>query len=144
MKLTPKFKEIRKVFPFDLEGIENKQRLQTLSIDNAWSNKSFLYYFTFRMLQHTSSEGNGYNCYKQLKNTKIKRGTGDKIKNRYAMRTCVCYLEIIIGYVVLSWTVQNVCFVGFVWCHVCFAALKIKETVGKIKLKSLKDKVSSS
>ena len=34
----------------------------------------------FRMLQHTSSEMNGYNCYKHLKNTKIKRGTGDKIK----------------------------------------------------------------
>ena len=67
-----------------------------------------------------------------------------KYKNRYAMRTCVCYLEIIIGYVVLPCTVQNVCFVGFVWCHVCFAALKIKETVGKKKLKSLKDKVSSS
>ena len=47
------------------------------------------------------------------------------------MRTCVCYLEIIVGYVILSCTVQNVCFVGFVWCHVCFAALKIKETVGK-------------
>ena len=42
-------------------------------------------------------------------------------KNRYAMRTCVCYLEIIVGYV-LSYTVQNVGFVGFVWCHVCFAA----------------------
>ena len=27
-----------------LEGIENKQRLQTLSIDNAWSNKNFLFY----------------------------------------------------------------------------------------------------
>ena len=26
-----------------LEGIENKQRLQTLSIDNAWSNKKFFY-----------------------------------------------------------------------------------------------------
>ena len=63
-------------------------------------------------------------------------------KNRYAMRTCVCYLEIIVGYVVLSCTVQNVGFVGFVWCHVCFAALKINETVGKKKLKSLKDKVS--
>ena len=39
-----------------LEGIENKRRLQTLSIDNAWSNKNFLYYFccitiAFRMLQ---------------------------------------------------------------------------------------------
>ena len=33
------------------------------------------------MLQHTSSEVNGYNRYKHLKNTKIKRGTGDKIKN---------------------------------------------------------------
>ena len=31
----------------------------------------------------------------------------------------------------LSYTVQNVGFVGFVWCHVCFAALKINETVGK-------------
>ena len=49
--------------------------------DNALSNKNFLHYFTFRMLQHTSSEVNGYNCYKHLKNTKIKRGTGDKIKN---------------------------------------------------------------
>ena len=38
---------------------------------------------------------------------------------------------IIVGYVVLSYTVQNVGFVGFVWCHVCFAALKINETVGK-------------
>ena len=42
-----------------LEGIENKRRLQT-SIDNAWSNKNFLCYLTFRMLQHTSSEVNGY------------------------------------------------------------------------------------
>ena len=64
-----------------------------------------------------------------------------KVKNRYTMRTCVCYLEIIVGYVVLSCTVQNVGFVGFVWCHICFAALKINETVGK-KLKNLKDKVS--
>ena len=64
-----------------LEGIENKQRLQTLSMDNAWSNKNFLFYLTFRMLQHTSSEVNGYNCYKHFKKyTKIKRGTGDKIK----------------------------------------------------------------
>ena len=58
----------------NLEGIENKRRLQTLSIDNAWSNKHFLYYLTFRLLQHTSSEVNGYNCYKHLKNTKIKGG----------------------------------------------------------------------
>ena len=58
-------------------------------------------------------------------------GTQPNSKNRYAMRTCVCYLEIIVGYVVLSYTVQNVGFVGFVWCHVCFAALKINETVGK-------------
>ena len=62
------------------EGIENKQRLQTLSIDNAWSNNNFLYNLTFRMLQHTSSEVNGYNCYKNLNNAKIKRGTSDKIK----------------------------------------------------------------
>ena len=34
-------------------GIGNKRRLQTISIDNAWSNKNFLYYLTFRMLQHT-------------------------------------------------------------------------------------------
>ena len=46
-----------------LKGIENKQRLETLSIDNAWSNKNFLYYLTFRMLQHTPSEVNGYNGY---------------------------------------------------------------------------------
>ena len=63
-----------------LAGKENKRRLQTLSIDNAWSNKNFLVYLTFRMLQHTSSEVNGYNCYKHLKIQKIKRGTGDKIK----------------------------------------------------------------
>ena len=46
------------------------------------------------------------------------------------MRTCVCYLEIIVGYVVLSYTVQNIGFAGFVWCHVWFAALKINETLG--------------
>ena len=57
-----------------LEGIENKQRLQTLSIDNAWSNKNVLFYLTFRMLQHTSSEVNGYNCYKHLKKYKHKEG----------------------------------------------------------------------
>ena len=50
-----------------LEGKENKRQLETLSIDNAWSNKNFLYYLTFRMLQNTSSEVNGYNCYKHLK-----------------------------------------------------------------------------
>ena len=50
-----------------LAGKENKRRLQTLSIDNTWSNKNFLVYLTFRMLQHTSSEVNGYNCYKHLK-----------------------------------------------------------------------------
>ena len=52
---------------FTLEGIENKRQLQTLSIDDAWSNKNFLYHLMFRMLQHTSSEANGYNCYKHLK-----------------------------------------------------------------------------
>ena len=36
--------------------LENKRRLPTLSIDNAWSNKNFLYYFFV----------NGYNCYKHL------------------------------------------------------------------------------
>ena len=64
-------------------------------------------------------------------------------KNRYAMRKCVCYLEIIVWYVVLSSIIQNVCFVGFVWCHICFVPLKIKETVEK-KFKSLKDKLSGS
>ena len=39
-----------------LRAKDNKRQLQTLSIDNAWSNKSFLYYLTFRMLQHTSLE----------------------------------------------------------------------------------------
>ena len=39
------------------------------------------------MPQHTSSEVNGYNCRKYLKNTKIKRGTGDKIKNNYVIST---------------------------------------------------------
>ena len=57
-----------------LEGIENKQRLQTLSIDNACPNKNFLFYLTFRMLQHTSSEVNGYNCYKHFKKYKNKEG----------------------------------------------------------------------
>ena len=34
------------------------------------------------MLQYTSLEVNGYFCYMQtFKNTKIKRGTSDKIKN---------------------------------------------------------------
>ena len=61
--------------------MENKQQLQTLSIDNAWSNNNFLYHLTFPMLKHTSSEVNGYNCYKNLNNAKIKRGTNDKIKN---------------------------------------------------------------
>ena len=32
------------------------------------------------MFQHTSSEVNGYNSHKHLKSTKIKRGTGDKVK----------------------------------------------------------------
>ena len=50
-----------------LEGIENKWRLQALSVNNAWSNKHFLYYLTFRIRQHTSSEVNGSNCYKHLK-----------------------------------------------------------------------------
>ena len=50
-----------------LEGIENKWRLQTLSVNNAWSSKHFLCYLTFRMLQHTSFEVNGYKCYKHLK-----------------------------------------------------------------------------
>jgi len=53
--------------PWTLEGIENKRRLQTLSIDNAWFIKNFRYYLTFRMLQHTSLEVIGYNCYKHLK-----------------------------------------------------------------------------
>ena len=53
-----------------------RNTLQTLSIDNAWFNKNSLCYLTFRMLQHTPSEVSGYNCYK---NTKIMRGTGDKI-----------------------------------------------------------------
>ena len=57
-----------------LQGIENKWRLQTLSVNNAWSNKHFLYYLTFRMLQHTSSEVNGYNCYKHFKKYKNKEG----------------------------------------------------------------------
>ena len=66
-----------------LEGIENKRRLETLSIGNAWSNKKFLYYLTFRMLQHTSSEVIGYNCYKHFKiQTHKKRGIGDKIKKK--------------------------------------------------------------
>ena len=33
------------------------------------------------MFQHTSSEVSGYNSHKHLKNRKIKRVTGDKIKN---------------------------------------------------------------
>ena len=48
-----------------------RNTLQTLSIDNAWSNKNSVYYLTFRMLQHTSSEVNGYNCYKHLKIEKL-------------------------------------------------------------------------
>ena len=33
-----------------LQGIENKRRLQTLSIDNAWSNKHF--YYTMRLFSN--------------------------------------------------------------------------------------------
>ena len=33
-----------------LAGKENKRRLQTLSIDNAWSSKNFLVCLAFRML----------------------------------------------------------------------------------------------
>ena len=64
-----------------IEGIENKQRLQTLSVDNAWSNKNFLFYLTFRMLQHTSSEVNGYNCYRHFKKYKNKEGNWWQDKN---------------------------------------------------------------
>ena len=53
-------------------GKENKRPLQTLSIDNVWSNKIFLYYLTFRMRQHTSSE---------VTVTTVTRRTGDKLKN---------------------------------------------------------------
>ena len=45
------------------------------------------------------------------------------------MRTCVCYLLLLNMFFCLA--LQNVCFVGFEWCHVWFVALKIKETVGK-------------
>ena len=38
------------------------------------SYKNFLFYLTFRMLQHTSSEVNGYNCDKHLKKYKNKEG----------------------------------------------------------------------
>ena len=65
-----------------LEGRENKRRLQTLSTDNAWSNKNFLYYLTFRMRQHTSSEVNGYNFYKHLKNTKHREGNWRQDKKK--------------------------------------------------------------
>ena len=37
------------------EGNENKKRLQTFSIDNAWSKKLNIH-LTFRMLQHAFSE----------------------------------------------------------------------------------------
>ena len=45
--LTPFYTILAEKVPI-LEGIENKQRLQTLSIDNAWSNKNFLFFSTFR------------------------------------------------------------------------------------------------
>ena len=57
------------------------------------------------------------------------------------MRTWVCHLEIIVGLELFGhycWIVEII-----VWCHVCFAALKIKETWEK-NLKSLIDKVSGS
>ena len=38
------------------KGKESKQQLQTLQIDNEWSNKLNCINLTFRMLQHTSSE----------------------------------------------------------------------------------------
>ena len=55
--------------------------------DNALCNKMFLYSLTFRMFQHTSSEVNGCNSQQHLKNTKIKRETGDKIKNNAQIDT---------------------------------------------------------
>ena len=71
-----------------------------------------------------------WTSYSSIHNLFAGSGEND-IKNRYTMRTYVCYLEIIVGYVVLSCTVQNVGFLSFVWCHVCFVALKIDEIVGK-------------
>ena len=64
------------MFTKSLEGVENKRRLQTLC---------FVCYNIHQ--QHTSSEVNGYNCYKHLKNTKIKRGNGDKIKSNDKINT---------------------------------------------------------
>ena len=50
------------------------------------------------MLQHTSSEVNGYNCYKHFKNTKIKRGTGDKkIVNFMVLSILGLFLIILAG-----------------------------------------------
>ena len=67
-----------------LEGVQNKRRLQTLSIDNACRLvKNFLYYLTFRMLQHTSSQVNGYNC--MLKHTKR------QVIQKIFIRPCVVY-----------------------------------------------------
>ena len=63
------------------ELLYKSNRPQTLSIDNAWSNKNFLFYLTFRMLQHTSSEMNGYNCYKHFKKYKNKEGNWWQDKN---------------------------------------------------------------
>ena len=64
-----------------LEGKENKKRLPTLFTENAWSIK-FCIDLTFRTLQHTSSEVTVITVTKHLKrNTKIKRGPVDKLKN---------------------------------------------------------------
>ena len=56
--------------------IENKRRLQTLSIDNAWSNIFFVLLDVFYATTYI------FRSVTNIKNTKIKRGTGDNIKKQ--------------------------------------------------------------
>ena len=46
------------------------------------------------MFQHTSSEVNGYDGHKHLKNTKIKEGTGTLFL--YFLNVCDCYNRLLL------------------------------------------------
>ena len=87
-----------------LEGIENKQRLQTLSIDNAWSNKNFCITWRFVCYNIHLQKWTVITVTNILKNTKIKRGTGDKIKNNDKIDTTGSWYSRIKKKALLSYT----------------------------------------
>ena len=65
------------------------------------------------------------------------------LKNRYAMRTCVCYSKIIVGYVVVLHCTE--CWLRW-FCMVSslFRSFKNQWDYWKKKIKNLKDKVTGS